>query len=122
MLTLFRDAFFDPFDGVLDAYRCGNTPQVNVIKSDDGYNVQMAVPGLTGDDLKIIVKEGVLKISYEKEEKSENSYFITSFSKSYSLPEYVNEDNIKGKVENGILDLKLPLNKKKISEKLIELK
>jgi len=122
MLTLFKDPFFDTVDRFFDVYRYNGTPQINVRKNDDGYKVQMSVPGLTRDDLKIKVKDGILQISYEKEEKSDKSYFMSSFSRAYSLPEDVVETDIDGKVENGILELTLPVSKKKSSERLIELK
>jgi len=122
MLTLFKDPFFSTLDRFIDEYRFNGTPQINVRKNDDGYKVQMSVPGLTKDDLKIKVKNGILQISYEKEEKTDKSYFMSSFSRSYSLPEDIIETDIDGKVENGILELTLPLSKKKSSERLIELK
>lgn len=121
MLTLFKDQF-DVFDRFFDVYRYNGTPQINVRKNDDGYKVQMSVPGLTKDDIKIKVKDGMLQISYEKEEKTDKSYFMSSFSKSYTLPEDIVETHIDGKVENGVLELTLPLEKKKSSERLIELK
>ncbi len=121
MLTLFKDSCFDTFTQFLNEYRYTGAPQINVRKNDDGYKVQMSVPGLTKDDIKIKVKDGMLQISYQKEEKSEKSYFMSSFSKSYSLPEDVKETGINGKVENGVLELTLPIEKKKITERLVDL-
>ncbi len=81
----------------------------------------MSVPGLSKEDIKITTKEGVITISFEKEEKNEKTYFISSFKKSYTLPEDVKEKDIEGKVENGILELKFPIEKKKNLERLISL-
>jgi HSP20 family protein len=121
MLTLFKDPFFNPFEGILSKYHYDNLPQANINKNDNGYMLQMAVPGLTSDDLEIKVKDDSLTISYEKEEKNENSYFMSNFVKSYWLPDNIDSDKIKGKVENGLLKINVPFNKKKITEKLIEL-
>jgi len=121
MLTLFKDPFFNPLEGVLSKYHYDNLPDANIDKNDDGYTLQMAVPGLTSDDLEIKVKDDILTISYENEEKNENSYFMSNFVKSYRLPDNINSDKIKGKVVNGLLKIDVPLNKKKMNEKLIEL-
>lgn len=121
MITLFKDPFYSIFDEVLDASNYQNKPQVTIKKEEDHYKLLMSVPGLTKEDIKISTKEGMLSISYKKEEKNDKTYFVNSFYKSYTLPEEVIESEIKGKVENGVLKLTLPLSKKKSSERLISL-
>lgn len=119
MITLFKDPFFNMFDDYVTTSKFN--PNVNVEKNENEYRVLMSVPGLTKDDLKITIKDGILKISYEKEEKNEKRHFVSSFVKSYSLPENIKEKDIEGSVENGVLELILPLEKKKPSERLISL-
>lgn len=122
MITLFKDPLFDVFDKVFDtSYVGATTPQINITKNENGYKLLMSVPGLSKEDIKITTKEGVITISFEKEEKNEKTYFISSFKKSYTLPEDVKEKDIEGKVENGILELKFPIEKKKNLERLISL-
>jgi HSP20 family protein len=120
MLTLFKDPFYSVFDTVLDT-QINKIPQVNIRKNENEYKLIMSVPGLTKDDIKITTKEGLITISYNKEEKNERTYFVSSFEKSYSLPTDVVEKNIEGKVENGVLELILPLERKKPLERLISL-
>jgi len=117
MITLFKDPFFNNFD----TKRFLSTPETNINKDEFGYTVQISVPGLTKDDLKISTKEGVLTISYKKEEGNDTQHFIGSFVKSYNIPEDVKERDIEGKVENGVLTLSLPIDKKKTLERLISL-
>jgi HSP20 family molecular chaperone IbpA len=81
----------------------------------------MSVPGLTKEDIKITTKENILTISFEKEEKDEKTYFVTNFKKSYRIPDDVKEKDIEGKVENGILELILPIDRKKSLERFISL-
>lgn len=121
MITLFRDPFFSTIDRMFDNTMYQQIPQTSVRKTDEGYKILMNVPGLCKNDLKISTKDGILKISYEKEEKNEEKIFVSSFTKSYSIPEDVVEKNIEGKVENGVLELKLPIDKKKSLERLISL-
>jgi HSP20 family protein len=123
MITLFKDPFFDVFDKVFEPSYVGTTsvPQINIRKGEGEYRLIMSVPGLTKDDIKITTKEGVLSIFYEKEENTDKTYFVSSFKKSYTIPEGVKEKDIEGKVENGILTLTLPIEKKKSLERFISL-
>ena len=121
MITLFKDPFFQGFESVFETSKSLKTPETKVQKTETEYTVSISVPGLTKDDLKISTKEGILKISFEKEEKDDNKYFIGSFIKSYNIPDDVKEKDIEGKVENGVLKLILPIDKKKSLERLISL-
>lgn len=121
MIKFLRDPFFSAFDDFVETSRLTMNPQIKVQKDENEYRVLMSVPGLTKEDLKISIKEGILNISYEKEEKEKNHHFVSSFTKSYSLPDDVKEKDIEGKVENGILELTLPLDKKKPLERFISL-
>lgn len=83
-------------------------------KTDDGYKLEMAVPGLTKEDLKIKIIKGRLNVKSEKE-----NHWISSFDKTFTLPEDSDLKLIKASVENGILLVTIPLNKE--SENIIEI-
>lgn len=117
MITLFKDPFFRGFD----VKGFTPSPETKIEKTETEYKVSISVPGLTKEDLKIKTKEGILNISYEKEEGDLERHFIGSFIKSYSIPDDVKEKDIVGKVENGVLTLSLPIDRKKSLERLISL-
>jgi HSP20 family protein len=121
MITLFKDPFFQGFESVFETSKYLKSPETRIRKTETEYVVLMSVPGLTKEDLKISTKEGILKISFEKEESDDSVYFTSSFVKSYNIPDDVKEKDIVGKVENGILELNLPIDKKKSIERLISL-
>lgn len=121
MITLFKDPFFQDFESAFDTSKYLKTPETRVRKNETEYNISISVPGLTKEELKISTKDGILKISFEKEEKDETRYFISSFVKSYNIPDDVKEKDIIGKVENGVLELTLPIDKRKSVERLISL-
>jgi len=121
MITLFKDPFFQGFDSVFETSKYLKSPETRIRKTETEYVVLLSVPGLTKEDLKISTKEGVLKISFEKEESDDSVYFTSSFVKSYNIPDDVKEKDIVGKVENGILELTLPIDKKKSIERQISL-
>jgi len=122
MITLFKDPLFDVFDKVFETSYIGSSvPQTSISKNETEYKLLMSVPGLTKEDIKITIKDGTITISFEKQEKVEKTYFVNNFKKSYTLPEDVKEKDIEGKVENGVLELKLPIDKKKTIERLVSL-
>lgn len=117
----------DPFKEMLDTFfecpinRVRRDNEVRVTNNESDYKIVIPVPGLTKDDLNLKIKEGVLQISYEHNEESETYSFVHSFSKQYNVPDDVDEKNIAGKVENGVLEVTLPKSKKKSLERLISL-
>lgn len=117
MIKLFRDPFFNILDEFVTNDHLG--PKTKINKTDDGYVVIMSVPGLTKEDLKIITKEGILNVSFEK--TSETNYFVPTFTKSYTIPDDVNEKDITGKVENGLLTINLPVSRRKTLERFVTL-
>ena len=91
-------------------------PMVNIKETSDAYFVEMAVPGLKKSDFKIDLENQVLSISTELEselEQNEDTYTrkefgYSSFKRSFTLPETVDEGNIKAKYNEGILSIHLP--------------
>ena len=126
MITLFKDPFFNTLDKVFDeAYlkadkRVNSYRQTNVTTSDTDYRVQISVPGLSKDNVKITLKDSILTISYENTD-SESFAFTNPFKKTYELPDDADEKNITGVVENGVIEIVVPKSKKKSIERLISL-
>jgi HSP20 family protein len=123
-LKLFRDPFIsDVFDLFYEtpSFIERSFKRTNIVTNDEDYRVQIAVPGLSKDDVKITVKDSILSITYENEKEDENSYFTSSFKKAYTLPDDSDDKNIGGKIENGILEIIIPRSEKKINERTIEL-
>lgn len=116
MITLFKDPIFQDFEKVFET---SFSPSTKVIKNETEYLVLVSTPGLTKEDLKISTKEGILRISFEKNVGDDNFYFVNNFTKSYHIPDDVKEKDIEGKVENGVLKLTLPIDKKKSIERTI---
>jgi len=91
-------------------------PAVNIKENDNGFDVEMAVPGMKKEDFKINLENNVLCISSEKKienESNEDTYSkkefsYQSFSRSFTLPNSADESKIKAKYENGILVISIP--------------
>lgn len=112
--------------------RTMNIPAVNITEEQGLYQVELAVPGMKKDDFKIDLDGNMLTISSEKEESKEEKdkkftrkeYSYSSFSRSFTLPEEVNQERIEARYEDGVLKLSLPRKEeaKKPSAKHIAVK
>lgn len=111
----FNRPLLDLFDGGLTS-RLLNVPAVNITERKDDYLVSLAVPGLKKEDFKIDVEGNLLTISSEKEEQKEEEderytrkeYNYSSFERSFTLPDEVNQDKIDARYQDGVLKLSLP--------------
>ncbi len=105
-----NERFFDS-----DWMKSITVPSVNIRETEKEFFVELAAPGLNKKDFKIAVENGMLTISaekkLEKEEKEKDftrkEFSYSNFSRSFMLPENVNEDKIEAHYEDGILKLQV---------------
>lgn len=105
-------------------------PKVDVFEDEKAFEVHVAVPGMNKEDFKIDVNEDRLTISGErkvKKEKNENHFRSVetqygSFSRTFSLPENIDKNKIEAEYKNGILELTLPKDEKKMVKASIRVK
>lgn len=91
-------------------------PKVNIKETADAYVVEMAAPGLKKSDFHLDLDHHVLTISTEKEERHEQKeenytrkeFGYTSFKRTFTLPETVDDEKITANYEDGILNILLP--------------
>jgi len=91
-------------------------PKVNIRDKADGFELELAVPGMKKEDFKVEVDSDVLTISSEiKEEAQEKTdkytrkeFFQSSFKRAFTLPDSVDGSKIDAAYEDGILKLTLP--------------
>ncbi|MDO6801750.1 Hsp20/alpha crystallin family protein [Wenyingzhuangia sp. 1_MG-2023] len=109
----------DILNGSNKHYSKTNTsiPLVNVSEKDDGFTIEMAIPGFKKEDFKIELNNGKLTISSEKKEnnKSVNNdnytlkeYSYQSFSRSFTLTDTLEQDQVTASYKDGILTLFIP--------------
>lgn len=112
------DVFNRDFPSVMTSnFNSGMTlPKVNIKESADAFTVEMAIPGLKKSDFHIDIENQSLCISTEikqENEQSEENYTrrefgYSSFKRTFSLPESVDDDKIDAKYSDGILSILLP--------------
>lgn len=120
---IYRDSLDKIFDSFFNNYvdygTLTTTKSVKLKSDDENYKVIIAIPGLTKEDIKISIKDGILSVSFDGLEKNSDLLFVEKFKKTYTIPEDVDEKTINAKVDNGVLSIMLPKGKKKTSERLI---
>tara|TARA_B100000497_G_scaffold128025_1_gene172621 strand:- start:2144 stop:2569 length:426 start_codon:yes stop_codon:yes gene_type:complete len=110
--TLLKDPFWDEFENFFTKPSKG----WHCIKEDKNWILEIAIPGLTKEDLKVKMIKGELSIA----STNEDNIWLGTFDKRFTLPQDVNSKKIKAKVENGVLTLTLPI--KEDSENFIDIK
>ena len=97
--SILKDPIWDEFDNFFTEPSKG----WHCIKEDDKWILEIAIPGLVKEDLKVKMIKGELSIISE----NEDNVWLGSFDKRFTIPQDVNTKKIKAKVENGVLTLTL---------------
>ena len=111
---LFSEWFQEPF-AHSPSHRCA-LPAVNIRENEGGWSIELAVPGIPKDKIRIRLENRILTISAEQDEKSveekqqyhRREFGYVKFERAFSLPEGVDIENIEAKQEDGILEVFLP--------------
>ena len=98
-----------------------STPRMNIMETKDNYKLELCIPGLTKEDVKLSIDaEGNLVVEMVKESKNEkkenkeemrylrHEFSVEHFRQTVMLPEDIHKEQIRAKVENGILDIVIP--------------
>lgn len=111
MPDIFDNDFFPVYSN-----KTSSMPAVNIREDEKNYILELAIPGIEKNDLKIDINEDVLTISSEtKKETEENKdgykrkeFSYASFCRSFYIPENVNREKIEANYKDGILSVGLP--------------
>ncbi len=118
-LSSWVDNFFDNelSSGFLANFNKGITlPAVNIMETAEAYALEIAVPGMKKSDFTIDIDNKVLSISSSKRDSHEETnanytrreFGYSSFKRTFTLPDTVEEENVSATYEDGILKVYLP--------------
>ncbi|MEW6049658.1 MAG: Hsp20/alpha crystallin family protein [Candidatus Zixiibacteriota bacterium] len=90
-------------------------PRVNIKETKDDIRLTFELPGLDKKDIKVVVTDGNLVVSGERnfreEQKDENSIRTEirsgKFCRTFTLPDTVKSDSVSADYKNGMLEVKL---------------
>lgn len=91
-------------------------PRVDISDDANQIYINAELPGLTQDDVKVTVADGVLTIRGEKkheEKQEERNYYrierrFGEFVRQFALPENIKSSEIKAEFKNGVLGITIP--------------
>jgi HSP20 family protein len=89
---------------------------VDVLEKDGNILLRVEVPGISEKDIDLKVEGSVLTVRGERKPEPESEGivyhqvegFYGNFSRSFSLPETIDAENISASYRNGILTVKVP--------------
>jgi HSP20 family protein len=109
--------FHNSFDENQEALTTsGFAPAVDVYEDEHNVTLKIEVPGIEEKDLDIRVENHTLTVhgerKFEKEEKEENFRRVErqygSFTRSFTLPQTVDTENVAASYDKGVLKISLP--------------
>lgn len=91
-------------------------PPVDIFETGDSIVIKAELPGISKEDITLEVKENTLSIKgekkFEKDVKEESYHRVErsygAFQRAFALPSTVQQDKVKAKFRDGILEVTLP--------------
>ena len=113
MNRLFHESFNEGRDESLTTSTFA--PAVDVYEDEHNVTLKFEVPGIEEKDIDVRIENNTLTVhgerKFEKEEKEENYRRIErqygSFTRSFTLPNTVDHENVSANYDKGVLKIKL---------------
>lgn len=102
-----------------------NLPAVNISEDEDSYEIELSAPGFKKEGFKVVSHNHLLTISAETssehKERTKNytrrEFSMSSFSRSFALPEDAQENHVKANYNNDLLKITLKKSFKSLDTK-----
>jgi HSP20 family protein len=97
-----------------NACGCANVPATNITENDQEYQIKMALPGVSKENISINYDNGYLtvKVAGEEQNNGENydhqEFNYKGTSRVFQTGQTINADQISAAYDNGILTIHLP--------------
>lgn len=99
--------------------------RANIKESDEGFEVELATPGISKDQIDINVSDQELTISATIDAKTEGfvkrEFDYSSFKRVFTLPQIADVEKISANMEHGILTISIP-KREELKPKTITIK
>ncbi|MBT8261238.1 MAG: Hsp20/alpha crystallin family protein [Bacteroidia bacterium] len=92
-------------------------PPMNVKETEKTFDIELAIPGFSKDEIEISLENDVLQVSAEKEKETieedvegytRKEFSYNSFERKIKVPNTVNQEKeVKATYNNGVLNLQL---------------
>ncbi|MGD2270240.1 MAG: Hsp20/alpha crystallin family protein [Desulfobacterales bacterium] len=91
-------------------------PRVDIAETDNEFIIKAEIPEVKKENVKVTVDSGVLTIRGERKQETEEKdkkfhrveRYYGSFTRSFTLPDNVDETKIEASFKDGMLNLQIP--------------
>ena len=104
------------------------TPAVDIRETDADFQIDIELPAVAADDVNVTVKDGVLAVTGERKYEKETEGKVHRverrygrFTRSFRLPENVDEGKVDAHAKDGVLYLRVP-KREEVKPRAIEVK
>ena len=104
------------------------TPAVDIRETDADFQIDIELPAVAVDDVNVTVKDGVLAVTGERKYEKETEGKVHRverrygrFTRSFRLPENVDEGKVDARAKDGVLYLRVP-KREEVKPRSIEVK
>ncbi len=116
----FMDDLFDmPQRTYTKGYSANGLMKTDIKESEEGFTVEMDLPGFCREDISAELKDGYLTVtatakkaeentSDKKEKYVQKERFHATCNRSFYVGDNMKQEDIKAKFENGVLTLQVP--------------
>lgn len=116
----FMDDLFDmPQRTYAKSYSANVLMKTDIKESEEGFTVEMDLPGFCREDISVELKDGYLTVtatakkaeentSDKKEKYVQKERFHATCNRSFYVGDNMKQEDIKAKFENGVLTLQVP--------------
>ncbi len=102
----------------------------NIAETEENYLLELSAPGRNKEDFSINVEKKYLTIETKKQEEKEEEkdqyirreFHSSQLKRTFTLPEYVDKENISAEYKNGVLYVNIPKLAKEVWSQTIEVK
>ena len=109
------------FDNLLiDSSNLLESKNYHYIENEKEIIIEMAIPGVNKNDIKLVFSDGNIKIKYDS--KKSKTKWTNSFNQTIEIISDIDENKIHAKFENGVIYINIPKKNKVINEKIIDIK
>jgi HSP20 family protein len=101
-------------------------PRVDIEETGNAYRLRMDLPGVKREDLKVEIENDTLLIEAERKSETTDDVQVlhrerashARFSRSFTLGEVVQAEDVKARLQDGVLELTLPKAEKALPRRI----
>ncbi|MFU8813365.1 MAG: Hsp20/alpha crystallin family protein [Balneolaceae bacterium] len=122
----FSDIMDEFFNDAVTSRSNSFTPRINISETEKQFVIEAEIPGMEKKDIQVNLENRRLTISgerkFETEENGTKYHRVEthygSFSRSFQLPDGVDEDSVEAAYKNGLLTITINKSEEKLKKQI----